>query len=682
MAINKEEQVMNVPSMELSEAGIDLKEITEKKNQDAEEQSAELSSFGARLKHLYTEYKDSRSEIEDEWIKDLRQYMGKYEPDVLAKLESQGNRSKVYVGLTRTKVMAAYSRVIDLVFQAGEPFFSLEPTPNPEIDPIRQTRMLNQAVAEIMAISGAEDVSEVEDLIQQRSMELQQEIRDNAKDIARESAKLMSLEIEDFLVEHNTDEKMKDAILEMCLFGSGAMKVGTIKVERQSHWRRTPEGYSMIVEEDVVPEVDSVSIFDLYPDPYATSMDNADGIFRRHILTRKQFSDLKNVIGFDKEKVNHLLKQHTDGNHNEAQHEKDRRSISGVNEYAESSRFEVVEYWGCISGHDLKECGVDLGKDAKEEDEYQANVWLCDHHILKAQLNPIIGGYKSPYLIIPYERNPHQFWGVGVARMMRDSQQTMNAAVRIYLDNTAISSAPMVEVNTDLLAAGEDPTDLHPWRIFLREGGDAQFPMVRFYQPANNASSLNNIIELFRRFADETTSLPSYTHGDQQKSMNQTATGMSMLMGAANVALKSTIKNIDEYMVKPMIQNLYHHYMEWSTNEDAKGDLNTVARGSTALIQKEVQSQRLLQFLSLVSNPIDASMVDRGVLLRDIAQSLDIDAEKVIKTDEQLQQEQQQLLQQAQSQSGGGDPSLTDSANIPGGVEPIGLPLGAIKGSS
>jgi hypothetical protein len=74
--------------------------------------------------------------------------------------------------------------------------------------------------------------------------------------------------------------------------------------------------------------------------------------------------------------------------------------------------------------------------------------------------------------------------------------------------------------------------------------------------------------------------------------------------------------------------------------------------------------------------------VDRGVLLRDIAQSLDIDAEKVIKTDEQLQQEQQQLLQQAQSQPGGGDPSLTDSANIPGGVEPIGLPLGAIKGSS
>ena len=199
MQHKKEDLVIDTPNMELSESGINLKEVTEKKNQDAEDQSAELSSFGARLKNLYEEYKDSRSEIEDEWIKDLRQYSGKYEPDVLAKLEAQGNRSKVYVGLTRTKVMAAYSRVIDLIFQPGEPFFSIEPTPNPEIDPLRQARMLNQAVAEVMQVSGAEDISEVEDLVQQRSMELQQEIRDNAKDIARESAKLMSLEIEDFL---------------------------------------------------------------------------------------------------------------------------------------------------------------------------------------------------------------------------------------------------------------------------------------------------------------------------------------------------------------------------------------------------------------------------------------------------------------------------------------------------
>ena len=52
---NNEDLIMDTPDMELSESGIDLKEVTEKKNQDAEEQSAELSSFGARLKNLYEE---------------------------------------------------------------------------------------------------------------------------------------------------------------------------------------------------------------------------------------------------------------------------------------------------------------------------------------------------------------------------------------------------------------------------------------------------------------------------------------------------------------------------------------------------------------------------------------------------------------------------------------------------
>lgn len=105
--------------------------------------------------------------------------------------------------------------------------------------------------------------------------------------------------------------------------------------------------------------------------------------------------------------------------------------------------------------------------------------------------------------------------------------------------------------------------------------------------------------------------MPSYTHGQQTSSMNKTATGMSMLMGAANVALKSTIKNIDDFLLEPLITALFHWNMEYGTNQKSKGDLKIFARGSAALVQKEVQSQRLLQFLSLVSNELDNSMIDR-----------------------------------------------------------------------
>ena len=94
-----------------------------------DQEQTELNSLGQILQSKYTEYKDARDDIEDDWIEDLRAFMGQYDPDVLAKIQSKGDRSQVYVGLTRTKVLAAFSRMTDLLFQPGQKFFSIEATP-------------------------------------------------------------------------------------------------------------------------------------------------------------------------------------------------------------------------------------------------------------------------------------------------------------------------------------------------------------------------------------------------------------------------------------------------------------------------------------------------------------------------------------------------------------------------
>ena len=463
----------------------------------------------------------------------------------------------------------------------------------------------------------------------------------------------MSEAIADQAIESNLEGKMKDAIMEQVIFGTGAMKAGTLKVEKDHKWIKTDEGFNLVYEESPMPEMEAVSIFDLYPDPYATSVDDMRNIFRRHIISRQEFVDLKDYPGFNRDQIDYCIEEYPDGNHYEEQHEKDRREIANINDYeTKTKKFEVTEFWGSINGYELAEVGVEFDDDEDLSLEYQANIWFTEDKIIKAQLNPLPGGV-IPYFIFPYEKNPHAFWGTGVPRMMRDSQNTMNAATRIYLDNVALSSGPMVEVNTDIMASGEDPTELYPWRVFLREGGDGNQPMVRFYQPQSNSPALVSVIELFRRFADETTALPSYTHGQTQSSLNRTATGISILMSNANIVLKSVIKNIDDYLTKPMIRSLYDWNMTWNENEMVKSDMRVVARGSTALIQKEVQSQRLLQFLSLINNPIDAQMVDREKLLTDIAKSLDIDPDEVIKSQEELMNEQ--ALQQAilASQQGG-----------------------------
>ena len=630
------------------------------------------ASLGARLQSMFIEYRDARREHEECWLDDFRAFCSKYDAETLARLQEQGGMSKIFVGLTRTKVMAGYARIVDLMFQPGQDFFSCEPTPAPELLDEELEILTQRAAQEVAQVSGQSPTAlTMQPIVAEREAELQEEVQKMVKAKAKKAAEAMTIEIRDQLVEANAEQKIKTSLLECAMFGTGAIKVGTVRIEKQRKWRRVPgprgDAFQRHIVEKIVPEIETVSIFDLYPDPYATDHSDMHGLFRRHVFTRRQFSDLRYTPNFDRVTIERLLRLNPRGNFNEEQQDRDRRSIAGQNTtIARPNRYEVLEYWGSINGWDLIDFGVRLPEGANPADEFDANVWISGGEVIRAVLSPTFAG-TGPYKFFPYEKMPHQFWGVGIAFMMRDSQQTMNAATRIFIDNAAISSGPIIELNTDFLAAGEDATQLYPWRIFLREGGDPQSPMVRFHQPQSNANGLSAIIDLFRRFADETTSLPSYTHGETAQSMNKTATGMSILMGNANVALKATIKNIDDYGIKPLVEALYHFNMEWSEKDSIKGDMRVNAQGSASLMQREVRSQRMLQFLQIITNPMDEAYTKRRELLVEIAKSMDIDPDIAIKSQDDIERQIRENLALQNAAGTGGE-----GAGPPGSI-PIGM---------
>ena len=600
--------------------------------EDAEKERQKFNALGLSLANKYQDWKRAKEPIEKRWLNSLRAFNSQYDDKTKAVLDSQPTRSKVFVGLTRTKVMAAYSRLIDLMFQSSDSYWGIEPTPVPEMPEHEMQELKLLAIQQVMA-SGAQITAEA---VEQYRKQLVDLARDEFKEMAKEAAKEMEKEIKDILAEGEAEKHLKTSILEACVVGSGCVKGATVKVDTEQLWVQQDGQWSLIGREKVTADVESVSVFDLVPDPFATCMDDMEGLFRRHVLTRSQFRSLaKN--GFDEKEVFASLVDYENGNHTLSDTETARRSIAGMSNEASSSRFEVLEYWGTVDGRELRLAGVEI---EDENIEYQANVWICGNHVLKARLNPLVP-IRIPYNIFPYERVPHHFWGIGVPDMMHDSQATMNAGVRIFIDNAAVSSGPNGEINVDMIPEGmkiEDFTKVEPWKLYPRSGGASEAPMIRWHQPSSNGQSINHIIEMFRRFADEETSLPSYTHGEAGQGLNKTASGMSMLMGAANVAIKSVVKNFDDYLTKPLIQSLFDFCMKWSENETAKsGDVKITARGSTALISKELQSQRLMQFSQMTANPIDMPLTNRRFLLKSIAESLDINADKALLSDEQTQ---------------------------------------------
>jgi len=145
------------------------------------------------------------------------------------------------------------------------------------------------------------------------------------------------------------------------------------------------------------------------------------------------------------------------------------------------------------------------------------------------------------------------------------------------------------------------------------------------------------MFDKFRQLADEQTGIPSYSHGQTGvQSMTRTASGMSMLLGAASLNIKTVIKNLDDFLLRPMGEAFFQWNMQFFEGSlDIEGDLEVKATGTNSLMQKEVRSQRLTMFLQTAQSPAVAPFVKISKLISELAYSLDLDPDEILNDPEE-----------------------------------------------
>jgi len=199
---------------------------------------------------------------------------------------------------------------------------------------------------------------------------------------------------------------------------------------------------------------------------------------------------------------------------------------------------------------------------------------------------------------------------------------------------------------------------------------------VSFSQPDSRVTELAGIIQTFMTLADEWSGIPKYLTGDAPGGAGRTASGLSMLMSNAGKSLKQVVANIDNYVMRPMLQRLHYWNMKYADDPDLKGDINIVVRGANALVAKEAAQVRRNEFLVATANPIDMQVLGvegRAEVLREVVKTLDMDTDKVIPSAEMLRVKQALAAKQAQimqaQQAVGQQPQLP----APGGGTPAQL---------
>src|SRR5210317_56778 len=593
------------------------------------------------VEEKYQRAEDSRTTDEERWLKAYRNYRGVYGSDVQF---TEAEKSRVFIKVTKTKTLAAYGQIVDVLFAGNKFPISVEPTVLPEgvvadvnFDPKKPEELRGETSLsspygfkgdgqELPKGATEKTLEEMLGPLQEKLSEiegLEEGVGKTPTAItfspAMIAAKNMEKQIMDQLQESNASKQLRSTVFEMALFGTGVMK-GPFAVDKEyADW--DDEGnYNPTFK--TIASTSHVSVWNFYPDPDAANMDEAQFVIERHKMSRTQLRALKKRPYFRDNVIDEVIQQ---GESYDKKYWED-----DLSDYAPEhgiDRFEVLEYWGMCDVDMLEENGIDIPKELKEFDELQANIWISNGKLIRMVLNPFKPA-TIPYMAAPYELNPYSFFGVGLAENMDDTQTLMNGFMRMSVDNAVLSGNLLIEVDETNLVPGQD-LSVYPGKVFRRQGGAPGQAIFGTKFP--NVSNENlQLFDKARQLADESTGFPSFAHGQIGVSgVGRTASGISMLMNAASGSVKTVIKNVDDYLLKPLGEGMFRFNMQFNFNKDIKGDLEVIARGTESLMANEVRSQRLMSFLQVASNPALAPFAKFPYIIREIAKSMELDPEKV-----------------------------------------------------
>tara|TARA_R100000426_G_scaffold25275_2_gene21357 strand:- start:598 stop:2799 length:2202 start_codon:yes stop_codon:yes gene_type:complete len=652
------------------------------------EEEQQLNLVGL-INDRYYQAQEKRNLDERRWLRSYENYRGLYNKSVKFR---DSEKSRVFVKITKTKVLAAFGQLVDVIFGTGKFPIGIEETKMPEGELDAAHLDINNPSPGIETSFNPNEVPDdignridnpydvgfegdgkvlkpgatlskglfTESIENSLSGQLVEGYSPNPKALeispAQKAARRMEKLVHDQIEESNGSSEIRSALLEAAMLGTGIMKGPFNFNKRLNRWSKDEDGNRNYNPIDVrVPRIEFVSCWDFFPDPAATNIEECEYIVHRHKMNRSQLRQLRNMPYFDKDAIRDAI---MDGPNYIEQDYESQLKDDARSEDTYQTNFEVIEYWGIMDVEYAKQVGIEISDKVDDLDEVQINAWICGTRLLRAVINPFTP-YRLPYHAFPYERNPYNFFGIGVAENMDDSQQIMNGHARMAIDNLALSGSLIFDVDESALVGGQS-MEIYPGKIFRRQAGMPGQSIHGLKFP-NTAPENMMMFDKFRQLADEQTGIPSYSHGQTGvQSMTRTASGMSMLLGAASLNIKTVVKNLDDFLLKPLGEAFFQWNMQFFEGSlDIEGDLEVRATGTNSLMQKEVRSQRLTTFLQTAQSPAIAPFVKISKLVSELAYSLDLNPDEILNDPEEAALMAQIIGMQNARQTDGSEVELT-----------------------
>ena len=636
---------------------------------------AELQDkLGSVVQHLQTLAEDQvkrKAAVETRWLDNLRAFHGRYDERTETSLAGSPNKSRAFVKITRKKTNSWEARLGALLFPTDDENWDIRPTPVPSLSEEAKAAVQEAeaqiAQANAVAEQDPQAAAQMAAQAQQRLTEAQQAEMAIAEAMRRSHA--MRQEMKDQLVECDYASESRMVIRDTCRLGTGILKGPLAGDHRRGQWLEIQGQYVYQREQDPAPIFKWVDPWSYFPDMSAIRPEDREFEFERHLWSSKDLRTLVRERGFSAHAVRELLEGRsvgqvlTDASIN---YLTQLRSITGVSD-AIKDRFVGWEYHGPLQCEQVATILRAMGRE-EQAAEYEARkdpleevrviAYFCESKLLKMSPAYPLDSGESLYSIFTFEPNEASLFGYGIPEIMSDSQKSMNGAWRMALDNAALSVGPQIFIDREMIEPANKNWDITPRKVWYKKKGvgATQGQILEVANIPNNVEEIMNIVRTSRQFIDDETALPVQAEGELTDNPNITATATNFMSMASNITFRRVVKNFDDGITAPSMRRLYDWNMQHNSRADIKGDMKVDARGSSALLQRELQAQMLLNVAQNWSqHPTLGMALKTYEAISEALKAAMIQPETIMVSKEQFEQAQAQAAEAAAA-SGQEDP--------------------------
>lgn len=601
-----------------------------RQRQEVEALHAEFS----KLRDRWVQHR-AQSGVEARWRKATELYFGESEKATNelentlrngppARKVADGNRSRVVINIVRPKVDQAIARMCEILLPVDDRNWGIKPTPIPEVGDMTgdQRQTVDPATGQPTGLTADQEAKFV-------------------VDAAKKSAEGMERSIDDSLTECGFNGQSRKMVDNGVRLGTGIM-YGPFPARQTSKvWIPRADGTQELqINESVVPASMSLDPWDTFFDPACgNDHQRGRGFFIRRNVTRKELRSLVGLPGYDAEAIRDVLRTNPCRV----------RVAEGriMRDVVQEDSYELWQYHGEIEPEHM-ECLSSRTGDPLTDVSFGVLVMVNDK---------IIGAMESwvvdqtlPVDVWCWRKADDSPYGFGLPDELESQQRVVNSAWRQVMDNGRTSLGGQVVMKKGMVIPANGSYEITPNKIWLaKDDLDDVRQAFSVFEFNSHLEELLAIAQAAMQFADVESSMPQIM-GGEQGSAPETVGGMVMLYNNANAVLRQRVKLYDDDVTRPHIGRYYDWKMANDPDANIKGDYEVDARGSSSLLEKDIQGQAWLNLSNITSNPRYAPHMKDRAELEGLLRAFRMNPAELMKDEELVAQEAQAQAQQGAPQ--------------------------------